>query len=516
MLARVFSCAILGLDGVVVDVEVDTGHGLPAIIIVGLPDAAVQESRERVQMAIKNAGLLFPRKRITVNLAPAAVRKEGPAYDLPIALGVLIATAQLPPDCLDGALVVGELSLDGSVRHIRGVLPMAALARQEGFQRVFIPQVDASEAALIPDLEVIPVPSLAELHAHLEGTIRLPVQPHVAPDDIPVLVQTDFREIKGQEHVKRALEVAAAGGHNALMIGPPGAGKTLLARSLPSVLPHMTIDEALDVTRIYSVADLLPADVPLIRNRPFRAPHHTISHAGLVGGGTWPNPGEISLAHRGVLFLDELPEFGPRVLEVIRQPIEDKSVTISRAQGSLTFPANFQLVAAMNPCPCGYYGDPLKPCTCSSSTVTRYQKRISGPLLDRIDIHVEVPRVDYEKLSDDRFGEPSASVQARVESARKVQRRRFQLNRSAPDAQNTLPLSCNSDMHPAEVRRYCQLDTTSQSLMRSAMSQMQLSARAYHRVLKLSRTIADLAGEMDITSQHLAEALQYRPKLNQF
>jgi magnesium chelatase family protein len=516
MLARVFSCAILGLDGVVVDVEVDTGHGLPAIIIVGLPDAAVQESRERVQMAIKNAGLLFPRKRITVNLAPAAVRKEGPAYDLPIALGVLIATAQLPPDCLDGALVVGELSLDGSVRHIRGVLPMAALARQEGFQRVFIPQVDASEAALIPDLEVIPVPSLAELHAHLEGTIRLPVQPHVAPDDIPVLVQTDFREIKGQEHVKRALEVAAAGGHNALMIGPPGAGKTLLARSLPSVLPHMTIDEALDVTRIYSVADLLPADVPLIRNRPFRAPHHTISHAGLVGGGTWPNPGEISLAHRGVLFLDELPEFGPRVLEVIRQPIEDKSVTISRAQGSLTFPANFQLVAAMNPCPCGYYGDPLKPCTCSSSTVTRYQKRISGPLLDRIDIHVEVPRVDYEKLSDDRFGEPSVSVQARVESAREIQRQRFHEHASSSESGHFEAPSCNSDMHPAEVRKYCQLNTTSQSLMRSAMSQMQLSARAYHRVLKLSRTIADLAGEMDITSQHLAEALQYRPKLNQF
>ncbi len=304
--------------------------------------------------------------------------------------------------------------------------------------------------------------------------------------------------------------------HGMLMIGPPGAGKTLLARSLPSVLPHMTIDEALDVTRIYSVADLLPADVPLIRNRPFRAPHHTISHAGLVGGGTWPHPGEISLAHRGVLFLDELPEFGPRVLEVIRQPIEDKSVTISRALGSLTFPANFQLVAAMNPCPCGYYGDPLKPCTCSSSTVTRYQKRISGPLLDRIDIHVEVPRVDYEKLSDDRFGEPSASVQARVESAREVQRQRFHEHESSPDNAIFDIISCNSDMHPAEVRKYCQLDDTSRSLMRSAMHQMQLSARAYHRVLKLARTIADLVGEINITPQHLAEALQYRPKLNQF
>ncbi len=502
MLARVFSCAVIGLEGVVVEVEVDTAQGLPKTTIVGLPDAAVQESRERVEAAIKNAGLYFPRKRLTVNLAPAAVRKEGPAYDLPIALGVLLASGQLPLDCVEGALVVGELSLDGSVRHVRGVLPMAALARDEGFARVFVPEIDAAEAALIPGVEVFPVSSLTALSAHLEGGPQLALQDTITPDDMPLVPRTDFREIKGQEHVKRALEVAAAGGHNMLLIGPPGAGKTLLARAMPGILPRMSIDEALDVTRIYSVADQLPPDVPMIQNRPFRAPHHTISHAGLVGGGNWPHPGEISLAHRGVLFLDELPEFGHRVLEVMRQPMEDKVVTISRAQGSLTFPANFQLVSAMNPCPCGYYGDLLKPCTCSSSMVTKYQKRISGPLLDRIDIHIEVPRVEYDKLSDERLGEPTDAILARVEAARQVQRQRFKDN----------DLACNADMRVAEVRQHCQLDDTGRSLMRTAMSQMQLSARAYHRILKLARTIADLVGSESIAPTHLAEAIQYRPK----
>ncbi len=516
MLARIFSCGVIGLDGVIIEVEVDTNKGLPAITIVGLPDAAVQESRERVQSAIKNSGFSYPRARVTVNLAPADVRKEGPAYDLPIAIGILAATRQIKPDLLEKTLVVGELSLDGTLRHVRGILPMAALARQEGFQRLVVPAMDASEAALIPGVEVIAVSSLRQLSDWAEGDIELPViESDFGKESEQYQFLTDFQEIKGQEHVKRALEVAAAGGHNVLMIGPPGSGKTLMARALPSILPTMTIDEALDVTRIYSVSDQLPRDTPLIRIRPFRSPHHTISHAGLVGGGNWPRPGEISLAHRGVLFLDELPEFGSRVLEVMRQPIEDKVVTISRASGSLTFPANFQLIAAMNPCPCGYYGDPLKACTCALGMVNKYQKRISGPLLDRIDIHVEVPRVEYDKLSSQRLGESSQAIRERVERSRKLQLQRFVENSpSEKDNGHLKAMTSNADMGPSEIRKFCQLDEASETLMRTAMRQLQLSARAYHRTLKLARTIADLAGAASIAPNHLAEALQYRPKMN--
>ena len=504
MLAKAITCAIVGLEGAVVETEVDISPGLPAFNIVGLPDTAVQEARERVRAAIRNSGFEFPMRRITVNLAPADLKKAGPSYDLPIAVGILSSSGQLSED-ISNAVFLGELSLDGKLRHTNGILPMVGLAEELGIEKVFVPAVNAKEASLLDGITVYGSETLGELASHLRG--ERAIDPFVSEawngvSSDATWAGGDMAHIRGQEHAKRALEVAAAGGHNLLMSGPPGSGKTLLARTLPSILPTMGSAEALDVTRIYSVAGLLPSDMPLMAQRPFRAPHYTISHAGLVGGGRWPRPGEVSLSHRGVLFLDELPEFGHNVLEVLRQPLEDKVVTISRAQGSVTFPANFMLVAAMNPCLCGYYGDAQRQCTCSPSMVSKYQKRISGPLLDRIDIFVEVPRVEYDKLTADSSGEESSTVRERVEEASERQRHRFA----------GTSVQTNADMGPAEVWENCKLDDAAQSLARAAMEQMQLSARAFHRTLKLSRTIADLAGADTIGVSHVAEAVQYRPR----
>ncbi len=503
MLAKVISGAIVGLDGALVEVEVDISSGLPAFMIVGLPDAAVQEAKERVRAAIRNSGGTFPMKRIVVNLAPADLKKAGPAYDLPIAVGILLSSEQVSADIAD-TMLLGELSLDGGLRHTNGVLPLVALAHDEEIPNVIVPEADAGEASLIEGVKVIPTSSLTQLVSYLQGEIPVPeYKPQKIPDrDSPLMNITDLAHIKGQEHVKRALEVAAAGGHNMIMCGPPGSGKTLLARALPSILPPMTNDETLEVTKIYSVSGLLPSDTPLVRQRPFRSPHYTISNAGLVGGGHWPKPGEISLSHRGVLFLDELPEFGHSLLEVLRQPLEDKVVTISRAQGRVTFPSSFMLVGAMNPCPCGYYGDPFHKCTCPSSLVSRYQRRISGPFIDRVDIFVEVPHIDYEKLTDDRLGEPSEKVQARVTAARARQLKRFKGTR----------LTSNAEMTPAEIRELCHVEDAAQSLLQAAMKQLYLSARAFHRVLKLALTIADLESSDIIKAHHVAEAIQYRPR----
>jgi magnesium chelatase family protein len=504
VLAKALTCAVVGLDGALVEVEVDIGPGLPAFNVVGLPDAAIQEARERVRAAVRNSGCAFPLKRITVNLAPAVLRKEGPAYDLPIAIGILAASEQIPAEPLADAVFLGELSLDGTLRHTSGILPMVLIAREGGARRVYLPAVDAAEAALVGGVEVAGAATLAELVDALrgDGAITLTAQAAAPIDDAPVDV-VDFRHIRGQEGVKRALEVAAAGAHNVIMTGPPGAGKTLVARALPGILPPLSSTEALEVSKIYSVAGLLARERPLVTRRPFRAPHHTTSHAGLVGGGQRAvRPGEITLAHRGVLFLDELPEFGSYLLETLRQPMEDGTIAISRASGTVVYPAKAMVIAAMNPCPCGFAGDPTRACTCSEATVTRYARKVSGPILDRIDVYVDVPRVDYEKLAGAADAEPSAAVAARVAAARERQAARFA----------GTPLVVNAEMGPAEVQAHCRVDDPSAQLLRAASAQLGLTARGYHRVLKLARTIADLAGADDIATPHVAEALQYRAR----